>query len=802
MNLPHVFAPTSSGSSSLPPPDPHSAASALQSSPIELWGGVECTLNRVHDTQLDQLELSGHLVREGDIDLIAGLGLRALRFPVLWERAAPHPGQAPDWRWSDPRLARLRALGVRPIVGLVHHGSGPRHAPMGSGAFASGLGAFAAEVARRYPWVEDWTPVNEPLTTARFAGLYGWWYPHGNDVRVFVACLMDEILGTVAAMREIRRVNPAARLVQTDDLGYAYSTRRLAGLAAFENQRRWLAWDLLAGRVDRHHPLHGFLAAAGADPAALDRLVAEPCAPDVIGINHYVTSERFLDERIRRYPVGTRRHDGPVPFCDVEAVRVLAEPSPGVALRLQEAWERYRRPVAVTEVHLGCTREEQMRWLRDAWLAAHQARDAGADVRAITVWAMLGSHEWQSLLTRRTGYYEPGLFDVRSGAPRPTALARMTAELSAGRLPDHPALQGEGWWRRPVRLLFKPSTAWQDRGAEASRAAEASRQDPPARPGRAPRARVRHAPAVATVTRRPRADRTEPLDSGRAAPVLVIGASSTLAGWLARSCELRGLGCVVLGRDRIDITDADGIERALDALRPWAVVNCAGYVRVDDAERDRDACFRANALGPALLARACARRGIRLVTFSSDLVFDGTQGSPYLESMAPAPLNVYGQSKLEAEQRVLEAMPDALVVRTSAFFSPDDPRGFIYRALDALARQRPVRAAADLVVSPTYVPDLAQASLDLLIDGETGLHHLANVGAVSWADLAARAAAAAGLDPSGVVSCESCDMGWTARRPAYSALGSTHGTAMPTLDDALARFVLARRGRLQAAVRG
>src|SRR3954452_10537981 len=96
-------------------------------SSIELWGGVECTLNRVGDCYIDQLELSGHDKRLSDLDRFADLGIVAMRYPVLWERTAPNGVDAADWSWPDERLARLRTLGIRSIVGLVHHGSGPRH---------------------------------------------------------------------------------------------------------------------------------------------------------------------------------------------------------------------------------------------------------------------------------------------------------------------------------------------------------------------------------------------------------------------------------------------------------------------------------------------------------------------------------------------------------------------------------------------------------------------------------------------------------------------------------------------------
>jgi dTDP-4-dehydrorhamnose reductase len=121
--------------------------------PLELWAGVECTVNRVGDDFFDQLELNGHATRIEDLDLFAGLGVRAMRYPVLWERTAPESSGQIDWSWPDERLGRLQELGIRPIVGLVHHGSGPRHTNLLDPAFPEKLAAYARRVAERYPWV-------------------------------------------------------------------------------------------------------------------------------------------------------------------------------------------------------------------------------------------------------------------------------------------------------------------------------------------------------------------------------------------------------------------------------------------------------------------------------------------------------------------------------------------------------------------------------------------------------------------------------------------------------------------------
>src|SRR5579884_3636392 len=384
--------------------------------PLELWGGIESTINRVGDTYFDQLARSGHLSRIEDLDLFAELGIRAIRYPVQWERVAPNGLEYADWSWTDERLNRLRELGIRPIVGLVHHGSGPRHTSLLDPSFAEGLASFAGAVARRYPWVKSYTPVNEPLTTARFSALYGYWYPHARDGLAFMHALLIQCKAVVLAMQAIREVVPDAQLIQTDDLGKIFSTPILAYQAEFENERRWLTFDLLCGRLTRDHYLWDYLHQLGIKQEEFEWFQNHPCPPDMLGFTHYLTSERFLDEHLERYPAAFHGGNGRQAYADVEAVRIAANYPLGHVARLTEAWERYRLPIAITEAQLNCTREEQLRWLLETWQAAEQLRQADVDIRAVTFWSLLGAYDWNTLLTRSHGFYESGAFDVR--APR------------------------------------------------------------------------------------------------------------------------------------------------------------------------------------------------------------------------------------------------------------------------------------------------------------------------------------------------------------------------------------------------
>ena len=716
---------------------------------LELWGGHECTVNRLQDQFCDQTVRSGHQERLGDLDLFAQLGLRTLRYPVLWERVAPDHPDEHDWSWADDRLGRMAQLGVSPIVGLVHHGAGPRYTNLLDPGFAAGVARFARAVAERYPHVADWTPVNEPLTTARFSALYGLWHPHVSDERAFWTALLNQIEAVSGAMREIRAVNPRARLVQTEDLGRTYSTGPVAGQAAFDNARRWMTWDLLTGRVVAGHALWDRLVARGFEDR-LRRIADNPCPPDVVGVNHYLTSDRFLDHNLDRYPA--RTHGGNVlhRFADVEAIRVMTPPPAGLEGALQEAWRRYGRTLAVTESHLGCTREEQARWLVEAWDTCQRLRDDGVDIRAVTAWSLLGAYDWNSLLTRTIGHYEVGAFDVSSGSPRPTAVARTIGAIARGDSAALPvAARGPGWWRRDIRLDYSPV-----RQREAG--------EPPRQAWRAP--------------------------AGPSRPVLITGASGTLGRALARACEWRGLDFVLTARRTLDLGRPDSVAEALDRHRPWAVINAAGWVRVDDAELETEACFAANAQGALNLAQACQARDIPFVGFSSDLVFDGAAGRAYVEDDEPAPLNAYGRSKRAAERAILALDSQALMVRTAAFFSPHDPHNFAAQVLRDLAADREVVAAGDLVVSPTYVPDLVEAVLDLTVDGERGLWHLTNPGAVSWAQFARQIAEALGHDPRRVRAVDAAGFGWAAPRPAHAPLATRRGMLLPSLENAIARF--------------
>jgi dTDP-4-dehydrorhamnose reductase len=718
---------------------------------MEVWGGLECTVNRVGGRYYDQLELSGHASRISDLDRIASLGIRTIRYPLLWERAAPSSPREADWRWADERMERLDQLGITPIIGLVHHGSGPRHTSLLDDRFAHKLADYSSAVAERFRNIRYVTPINEPLTTARFSTLYGHWYPHHKSWKDFVAAIVNQCVATRAAMKAMRAHNPSIQLVQTEDLGRIYSTPRLAYQASFENERRWLTFDLLSGRVGERHPMWRHMALDGSVTAQLESLVDDPSPPDIIGINYYVTSDRFLDERVDLYPDHLVGGNGRDRYADVEAVRSVREGISGHSAILSEAWNRYRIPLVVTEAHMGCSREHQLRWLVEAWEGACNAKQSGCDVRAVTAWALFGSFGWDSLVTCEPFSYECGAFDVRSPVPRETALAKVIRDLAMHSDSGHPATDSNGWWRGTQRLTLAPY-------------ALSMRNN-----------RGQTSDSACSVRRRLR-------------PILVTGARGTLGSAFVRICEQRGLAVRGMTRSEMNIADPESVRSAIDAVRPWAIINAAGFVRVDDAECDPAACYEANANAVGIIAAEASRLGIPFATYSTDLVFDGTKREPYIETDQVSPLNAYGASKAAAEMRATSLHTDSLVIRTSAFFGPWDEWNFPIIALRNLAAGIPFPAASDSVVSPTYVPDLVNASLDLLIDGESGIWHLANGGALTWSELATEVGSRAALSTELVRPSKTDELNLPARRPAYSVLGSERGSILSSLENALDRW--------------
>jgi dTDP-4-dehydrorhamnose reductase len=252
--------------------------------------------------------------------------------------------------------------------------------------------------------------------------------------------------------------------------------------------------------------------------------------------------------------------------------------------------------------------------------------------------------------------------------------------------------------------------------------------------------------------------------------VLIAGANGQL-GRALQATAPAGVSIIAAGSAELDIGDAAAVDALVSAERPDAIFNAAAYTAVDKAESEEALATRTNAEGVANLARGAAAIGARLVHVSTDFVFNGLSGVPYLPDAPTAPLGVYGRTKRQGE---LAAGPDALIVRTAWVYGS---RGgnFVRTMLRLMAERDEVRVVADQIGTPTFAASLADALWRLHAAGAKGLFHYTDSGAASWYDFAVaiqEEALAIGLLTRAVpvIPIATSDYPTPAARPHYSVL--------------------------------
>jgi len=285
--------------------------------------------------------------------------------------------------------------------------------------------------------------------------------------------------------------------------------------------------------------------------------------------------------------------------------------------------------------------------------------------------------------------------------------------------------------------------------------------------------------------------------------ILVTGGNGLLAHAL-KGIAPRGLQFSFLDHAEFDLANLELMARRLAELRPNVVINTAAYNLVDRCEVERDLSWAVNGAGPQQLAELCAQGGIRLVHYGTDYVFDGAKKSPYLETDTPRPLNHYAAGKLFGEQAVLRASPRNIVLRTSWVFGwhPTQAKTFVHTILKTVREGRALKSTTDQVSVPTFAPDLAQWTLELVRRGAGGLFHAVNDEGVSrfdWTKIILEEALRAGLLSKAppVEPVLSSFFNSTMRRPDYTVmsngklsaqLGRTIGSWRPGLRKMLAQM--------------
>lgn len=282
--------------------------------------------------------------------------------------------------------------------------------------------------------------------------------------------------------------------------------------------------------------------------------------------------------------------------------------------------------------------------------------------------------------------------------------------------------------------------------------------------------------------------------------VVIFGGGGQLGVELCREFERRKWAVKRLDRQSLDVTDAGRVEHAIGNANPNLVINAAAYNQVDIAEQEPVAAYQANALAVRNLAMACRQTDAQLIHYSTDYVFDGTKGSPYVETDSTHPLGAYAVSKLAGELYAQAYLRDPLIIRTSGVFGTGGmftPRGnFVELMLRLGKSSNPIRVVEDHFASPTYAPAIAVRTADMVEKGLRGVFHMGGGEAISWYNYARLIFEQAGISPALQPSDER-QYRTAARRPKFSALSNEKleraGIApMPPLREAVKEYLEAR----------
>ncbi len=335
---------------------------------------------------LDEFALTGHDEHwRDDLRWARDLGCTGIRYGAAWPRTHPAPGRF-AWEWLDERLEFAQQLGLTVIADLVHYGTptwldrsfaDPRYPDV--------VAEFAGEFAARYRGVVDAiTPLNEPVTTASFAGLRGVWPPALTGWDGWTTVTTQLALGMSRSIAAIRSANPDATIVHVEASALYEAAGGVSDATELAEHRQHLErvaiipTELLLGRVRAEDELGRWLLAHGADPAALDELAARPTRIDILGVNYYPDltprALHVLDGEIHQQAVN--------------------RDAAGLERVLRDAEARWGLPMMITETSIEGTEQVRADWVASSTAAVGRLRDEGMDLRGYTWWPLVDFVDW------------------------------------------------------------------------------------------------------------------------------------------------------------------------------------------------------------------------------------------------------------------------------------------------------------------------------------------------------------------------------------------------------------------------
>ncbi|MCX6782629.1 MAG: dTDP-4-dehydrorhamnose reductase [Candidatus Levybacteria bacterium] len=280
--------------------------------------------------------------------------------------------------------------------------------------------------------------------------------------------------------------------------------------------------------------------------------------------------------------------------------------------------------------------------------------------------------------------------------------------------------------------------------------------------------------------------------------ILLIGKNGQVGQEIYSQSQELGYEIHAFGREELDITNAESVRSAIEKVSPDVVINTSAFHVVPLCEDDPQQAFLVNSIALKKIAEICKDKDIKFVTYSTDYVFDGLKGSPYVEEDKPNPLQMYGISKVAGEFIALNYSPTNIIIRTCGVYggqegSRSKKGNFVLSILKEAANKQEIEVASEQIVNPTYAVDLAKSTLELLsLKDISGIYHLANEGYGSWSDFASEVIKLKGLSTK-IIPVDRGGMAGTLRRPLFSALKNTKaadlGILLPTWQDGLVRYL-------------
>jgi len=339
--------------------------------------GIECSAPVVADgVRQDELRKTGHTDRvEEDLALVASYGIRYLRYGIPFHEVAADPARF-DWTWTDRAMAALRSNGLEPIIDLLHFGVPDDLWGFGDPRLPGRFAAFADAFAERYDWVRYYTPVNEPLISARFSAQLGWWNERRTDDASFVAAIVHAARCAVLGMQVIRVRRPDAIFIQSDTCeGYESAVPEAAERARFLNELRFVSWDLTYGRRPGEL-VCAWLATNGVGEKDLAWFAANGSSENcIVGHDFYAGNEWLIDA------------DG--------AARLREEPR-GYAAQARVYHAHFGLPFMLSETNMGGPDAEG--WLATMWNEAVALREAGLPIRGVCWYGFIDHVDWDTAL--------------------------------------------------------------------------------------------------------------------------------------------------------------------------------------------------------------------------------------------------------------------------------------------------------------------------------------------------------------------------------------------------------------------